>query len=65
MLAGIIHVIAVLGHRDRVGAGFEDALAVTSIAWVVPSFVLMWLPETFVVPGTGGVPWRRGSSCSV
>ena len=57
MLAGITHVMAVVGRRDVSRFTFEGALLVTSIAWVIPSFVLMWLPETFIVPFFGGAPW--------
>jgi hypothetical protein len=57
MLAGSTHVLAVIGRRNRSDFNFEDALIVTCIAWVVPSFVLMWLPETLIVPLFGTVPW--------
>ena len=56
-LAGSTHVLAVIGRRSSSSFDFEDALIVTCIAWVVPSFVLMWLPETLVVPFFGAVPW--------
>lgn len=59
MLAGIAHVMAMLGRDNPSPFTFKDALVVNSIAWVIPSFVLMWLPETFVVPFFGGVPWPR------
>jgi hypothetical protein len=57
MLGGIAHILAVLGRGEGSPFTFEDSLAVNSIAWVVPSFVLMWIPETFVVPFTGSLPW--------
>ena len=57
MLASIAHVMAMLGRDNPSPCAFEDALVVNSIAWVIPSFVLMWLPETFLVPFFGGVPW--------
>jgi len=57
MLAGIAHVMAMLGRDNPSPFTFEDALVVNSIAWVIPSFVLLWLPETFIVPFFGGAPW--------
>ena len=57
MLAGSIHVLAVIGRGSSSYFNFEDALVVTCVAWVVPSFVLMWLPETLIVPFFGAVPW--------
>lgn len=57
MMAGIAHVMALLRRDNTAGYSFRDALAVISIAWVIPSFVLMWLPETFLVPFLHGVPW--------
>jgi hypothetical protein len=57
MLAGISHVIAVVGRGNDLHFFYEDALLVTSVAWVIPSFVLMWLPETLIVPFFGEVPW--------
>lgn len=57
MMAGIAHIMAIL-RRDNTGVyTFTDALVVISIAWVIPSFVLMWLPETFLVPFFHGPPW--------
>jgi hypothetical protein len=57
MLAGIAHVIAVLG-RGNTEYTYEGALVVISISWVIPSFVLMWLPETFLPPFIAeGMPW--------
>jgi len=49
LMAGIAHIMAVLGRENK-NYSFEAALSVISISWVVPSFVLMWLPETFVAP---------------
>ena len=57
MLAGIAHVMATLARDNAPSFTFEDALVVNSIAWVIPSFILMWLPETFIVPFFGRVPW--------
>jgi hypothetical protein len=57
MLAGIAHVMAVLGRRDVSPFTFEDSLVIIAIAWVIPSFVLMWVPETLVVPFFRGAPW--------
>ena len=56
MLAGSAHVIGVLGREDKAFT-FEGALSVVTIAWVTPSFVLMWLPETVISLFFGEVPW--------
>jgi hypothetical protein len=56
LMAGIAHVMAVLGLEEKVGT-FEDALAFISIAWVVPSFVLMWVPETLFALFFKQIPW--------
>lgn len=56
MLAGSAHVIGVLGREDKVYT-FEGALAVVTIAWVIPSFILMWLPETIISLFFEDVPW--------
>lgn len=56
MLAGSAHVIGVLGREDKAYT-FEGALSVVTIAWVIPSFVLMWLPETVISLFFDGVPW--------
>ncbi len=56
MLAGIAHIIAVLGREDKAYT-FEGALSVVTIAWVIPSFVLMWLPETIISLFFDGLPW--------
>jgi hypothetical protein len=57
LMAGTAHVMATIGRGSRASAGFEDALLVNVLAWVVPSFVLMWLPETLVVTIVGRTPW--------
>jgi hypothetical protein len=57
MLASIAHVMAVFRRDDTSSYTFENALAVIAIAWVVPSFVFMWIPETLIVPFFGGTPW--------
>ncbi|MFN2167365.1 MAG: hypothetical protein ACK2U9_14005, partial [Anaerolineae bacterium] len=57
MMAAIAHVMGVIGRRDAGASSFEDALVVNTIAWVIPSFVLMWLPETLIAPFFGGMPW--------
>ena len=57
MMAGVAHIIAVSGRRETSVFRYEDAMAVNAIAWLVPSFVLMWLPETLVVPFYRAVPW--------
>jgi len=49
MISGICHLLAVLGKRDPYKYKFEDALVICSLAWVIPSFYLMWIPETFLI----------------
>jgi len=55
MMAGICHLLAIAGPRQRAGYHFEDALVVCGLAWIVPNFWLMWLPETLLVPL--GIAW--------
>jgi hypothetical protein len=55
MMAGICHLLAIAGHRQRVGYHFEDALVVCGLAWIVPNLICMWIPETLLVPL--GVAW--------
>jgi hypothetical protein len=56
MFSGIAHLLAVAGRATPLGKRFEDALVVCGLGWVVPSAVLMWIPETIVVP-IFGVFW--------
>jgi hypothetical protein len=57
MISGVAHIMAVLGRQGTEHYFFEDALLVNTVAWVIPSFVFMWLPETFVVSIVGDIPW--------
>ena len=57
IMAGAAHIIAIVGRHRSDSFNFKNAMAVTAIAWVIPSFVFMWLPETLVVPFYGGSPW--------
>jgi hypothetical protein len=57
MMAGTAHVFGVLGRRDAEGCRFDDGMTVAALSWLVPSFVLMWLPETFIVPFAGNHAW--------
>ena len=57
MMGGVAHIMAVLGRRYTEQYFFEDALLVNAMAWVIPSFVFMWLPETFVVSIVRDIPW--------
>jgi hypothetical protein len=57
MLAGITYIVSVIGHKQLSPYSFEDTMLVTTVAWVIPSFVLMWLPETLIVPFFRGSPW--------
>ena len=50
MISGISHLLSIAGKEDISKYEFEDALFVCSVGWVVPSFYLMWLPETLLVP---------------
>jgi hypothetical protein len=56
MFSGIAHLLAIAGRSQPTGYAFEDALMVCGLAWVVPNAILMWLPETFLVP-VFGVFW--------
>lgn len=55
LMAGICHLLAIAGPRQRIGFQFEDALMVCAFGWVVPNLICMWLPETLLVPL--GVTW--------
>jgi hypothetical protein len=55
-MAAVAHVMTVLGRQDAGFSNVEDAVAANTIGWVILSFALMWLPETFVAPIFGGVP---------
>lgn len=48
--SGIAHLLAMVGRAASTSYRFEDALVVCGLAWVVPSTVLMWIPETLLVP---------------
>ena len=56
MISGIYHLLAVLGKREPLRYEFENALVVCSIAWILPSFYLMWIPETFLLVPFGIQP---------
>jgi hypothetical protein len=49
--SGIAHLLAEPGGDAR--GTFDDALMVCGLGWVVPSAVLMWVPETLLVPLVG------------
>lgn len=51
--SGIAHLLATAGRKDAPRYQFEDALVVCGLAWVVPNAILMWLPETILVPVFG------------
>lgn len=57
MMSGVAHIMAVLGRQCTERYSFEDALLVNTVAWVIPSFVFMWVPETFIVSIVGDIPW--------
>ncbi len=46
MMSGFAHLLSIMGKKDINKYKFEDALLVLCIAWIVPSFFLMWIPET-------------------
>jgi hypothetical protein len=48
--SGIAHLLATAGRAAPTSYQFEDALVLCGLAWVVPSLVLMWIPETLLVP---------------
>jgi hypothetical protein len=51
--SGVAHLLAVAGRSAATSYRFEDALVVCGLAWVVPSMVLMWIPETLLAPVLG------------
>jgi hypothetical protein len=57
MMAGIAHILAAMAPRGLVRGTFEDSMMVNTIAWVIPSFILMWIPETFLAPFFKTMPW--------
>jgi hypothetical protein len=48
--SGIAHLLAIVGRKPASHATFEEALVVCGLAWVVPNAILMWIPETILVP---------------
>ena len=55
MISGAAHLLAIAGPRQRRGYQFEDTLFVCGLAWIVPNFFCMWIPETLLVPL--GIDW--------
>jgi hypothetical protein len=56
MISGSSHLLAVTGKPDHTRYSFDDALMVCGLGWVVPNLILMWIPETLLVP-LFGVFW--------
>jgi hypothetical protein len=54
--SGIAHLLAIVGRENATTYEYADALVVCGLGWVVPSAVLMWIPETILVP-IFGVFW--------
>ena len=54
--SGVAHLLAIAGKENPTAHTYEDALAVCGLGWVVPSAILMWIPETLLVP-IFGVFW--------
>ena len=54
--SGVAHLLAIAGRENPQGYTYEDALVVCGLGWVVPSAILMWIPETILVP-IFGVFW--------
>ncbi len=54
--SGVAHLLAIAGRQDATAYTYEDALAVCGLGWVVPSAILMWMPETLLAP-IFGVFW--------
>jgi hypothetical protein len=50
MISGIADLLASTGQTESANSTFENALMVCAIGWVVPNWVLMWIPETLLVP---------------
>ena len=45
LISGITHILATIG-RESSAAKYEYGLFISSISWILPSFYLMWIPET-------------------
>jgi hypothetical protein len=54
--SGVAHLLAIAGREDPTPYTYEDALVVCGLGWVAPSAILMWVPETILVP-IFGVFW--------
>ncbi len=50
MMSGIVYLLAIAGKKEAARYRFDGALLVCGIGWVVPNLILMWIPETFLVP---------------
>lgn len=46
LMSGVAHLMALIMKNDPDKYRFENALIVIGLAWVIPSFYLMWIPET-------------------
>ncbi len=51
--SGVAHLLAIAGREAPTSYTYEDALVVCGLAWVVPNAILMWIPETLLVPFFG------------
>jgi hypothetical protein len=56
MMSGIVYLLAIAGKKEPARYCFDGALLVCGIGWVVPNLILMWIPETLLVP-IFGVFW--------
>ena len=54
--SGVAHLLAIAGRETPTAYTYEDALVVCGLGGVVPSAILMWIPETILVP-IFGVFW--------
>jgi hypothetical protein len=51
--SGVAHLLAIAGRENPGAYTYEDALIVCGLGWVVPNAILMWIPETLLVPFFG------------
>ena len=51
--SGVAHLLAIAGREAPTPYTYEDALIVCGLGWVVPNAILMWIPETLLVPFFG------------
>lgn len=48
LMSGVAHLMGLVIKKDPDKYRFENALIVIGLAWIIPSFYLMWIPETIL-----------------